>query len=129
MNNREFTYFVGVLVIGGIIDFSFCFLMISLLKINIAFSVVTGFLLASLFNYYANEKFVFRVETLHKSNIFRYVLSMALILFIRILLIELFSETIFEESIHLSLFFSYLITLIINYSFSKFYIFRDIHSE
>ena len=129
MINSQIIRFGCILICGFIIDFAICYFLIILLKVNIGLSVLSGFLIASLFNYGANGKFVFSGSNLSQYNVLKYIILMALIISLRIVLIDFFMETIFKNLIYLSIIISNSITFVINFLISNVYIFKKIKNN
>lgn len=123
---KEKLAFTLVLGIGVLLDFILSITFIYLLKFDAFFSISLSFVLASIFNYYANFYLVFRVKRNSSFvEMLRYLTLMLVALTSRVLVYDaMIKSSIFPNAEYVGLLVAYCFSYILNYIFSKYFIFK-----
>lgn len=129
--------FLKFFVVGGLstlIQFILLWFFVSICLINPVISSFSGYLLSSIFNYFANYHITFKSNAKHKETFPKFVAAVALglscnTLFFALLLselqkIELLTQLLHEHTYLIAQLFATLLTLIINFTVHKIWIYR-----
>lgn len=125
MHFQKFFYFLATVSIGFIIDFTISIGLMLYANVGTSIAVIFGFIFGAISNYLLNQKYVFQKVNRNFKKLIIYIMFMLILIFIRISLINIMNLILSNDLLFLSVLIASLVTLIINFLVSKFYLFIE----